>query len=103
MAAVVIEVGQKTQLAGVTFPKQILPENISDVDLLLAPAELVQVGVSVFFQHVERGNVVLPAVVVVIAENSDAEVGIVENETAKIAHERLNADAQRNEIVIVGQ
>jgi hypothetical protein len=70
MAAIVIEVSQETELAGVTFPNQILSENVRDIDLLLAPAELVEVRVSVFLQHVEGGDVVLPAVVVVIAENA---------------------------------
>ena len=54
-----------------------------------------------FSQHVEGGDVVLPAVVVVVAENARAEIGVVEDEPAKIAHEWLNADARRNEIVIV--
>ena len=56
-----------------------------------------------FSQHVERGEIVLPAVVVVVAEDPDAEVGVVKNETAEVAHERLHPDAQRNEIVIVRQ
>ena len=43
----------------------------------------------------------MPAVVVVVPENPDAEICVVENETAKIAHERLHADAHRNEIVII--
>ena len=56
-----------------------------------------------FSQHFEGSDVVLPAVVVVVAENADAEIGVVENEAAKIAHERLNAEARGNEIVIVRQ
>ena len=103
MAAIVVEVSQETELAGVTFPNQILSENVRDVNLLLAPAELVEVRVSVFLEHVEGGDVVLPAVVVVIAENTNAQVGVVENETAEIAHERLNAGAHGNEIVVVRQ
>ena len=99
----VVEICQKTELAGITFPNQILPENIGQVNLLLTPTELIQIGVRVLFEHVEGSDVVLPAVVVVIAEDADAEVGIVENEAAEIAHERLNAGAQRNEIVIVRQ
>ena len=93
MPAVVVEVGHETEFAGVTFPNQILPENVRDINLLVAPAELVQVGISVLLQHVEGGDVVLPAVVVVVAENARAQIGVVENETAEIAHERLNADA----------
>src|SRR3981081_4425350 len=100
VAAVVVEVADEDELAGVPFPDQILPENIGHVDLLMAAAELVQVGISVLLQHVERGDVPLPAVVVVIAENADAEIGVVENKTSEIAHEWLNADARRNEIVV---
>ena len=45
----------------------------------------------------------MPAVVVVVAENAHPEIRVVENETAKIAHERLNAGAHGNEIVVVRQ
>src|SRR5207302_9205546 len=103
MPAVVVEVANKRELTGVTFPNQILPENIGDIDLLLARIELVQVRISILLAHVERGQIVLPAVVVVVPENPDAEVGVVENETAKIAHERLYRDAHRDEVVIAGQ
>ena len=99
----IVEIGQETQLAGVAFPNQILPKNIRDQNLLVAPTELIQVRVGVLLEHVEGGEVVLPAVVVVVAEDADAEVGVVENEAAKIAHERLNANAQRNEIVVIRQ
>src|SRR6266498_399285 len=91
----------KTQLAGVTFPYQILPEDVGHVNLLLTPAELIQIRVSVLLEHIECGDVVLPAVVVVITKDADRKVGIVENEAAEIAHKRLDAGAQRNEIVIV--
>src|SRR2546423_241989 len=101
MSAGVIEIGQKAQLARITFPNQILSENVSYVNLLFAPTELIQVRVSVLFEHIEGSDVVLPAVVVVIAENTNAEVGIIENEAAKIAHERLDARPHRNEIISV--
>ena len=45
----------------------------------------------------------MPAVVVVVAENARAEIGVVKDEAAKIAHEWLNADTRGNEIVIVRQ
>src|SRR5213075_2344686 len=53
--------------------------------------------------HVERDEVVLPAVVVVVAEEPDAEVRIVENESAEIAHERLDPETRREEVVVVRQ
>ena len=64
---------------------------------------MVQVGVGVLLAHVETGEVVLQAVVVVVAEKADAEIGVVENEPAKIAHKRLNPETRRNEIVVVGE
>ncbi len=72
-------------------------------NLLIAPVELIEVRVGILLEHVERGDVVLPEIVVVVAENADAEIGVVENESAEIANEWLNAVAGRNEIVIVGQ
>src|SRR4051794_5800794 len=85
MPAVIIEVGQKTELAGVTLPEQVLAKNVGHVNLLVAPFKLVEVGVGILLQHVERGDVVLPAIVVVVAEDSNAKVGVVENKSAEIA------------------
>src|SRR5215469_11901795 len=99
----VVEIGQESELAGVAFPNQILPENIGDQNLLITPAELIEVGVCVLLKHVESGDVILPTIVVVIAEDADAQIGVVENEASKIAYERLNANAHRNEIVIIRQ
>ena len=90
---VMVDICQETELAGITFPNQILPKDVGHVNLLFTPTELIQVGVRVLLEHIEGGDVVLPAVVAVIAEDADAQVGIVENEAAKIAHERLNAGA----------
>src|SRR2546421_5715077 len=99
--AVVVEVADEGELAGVTFPNQILPENIRDIDLLLARIELVQVGISILLAHIERGEIVLPAVIIVVPKNSDAEIGVVENKSAEVTHKRLHPDAHRNEVVIV--
>ena len=101
MAARAIEVGVKAQLRRVTLREKILSENIRNQDLLIARVELVQVRVGVLLEHVESGEIVLPAVVVVVAENARAEIGVVEDEPAKIAHERLDAETRRNEIVVV--
>ena len=51
----------------------------------------------------KKAEVVLPAIVVVVAEDADAEVRVVEDEAAEIAHEWLNAEARRDEVVGVGQ
>src|SRR5207244_2962061 len=99
----VIEISQKRQFVRVSLPNYILPENVGCINLLRTPAELVEIGIGVLLQHVESGDVVLPAVVVVIAENTNTEIGVVENEAAEIADERLNAGANGNEIVVVRQ
>ena len=96
-----VEVRVETELRGVALGEKILAKNIRDQDGLIARIEFVQVRIGVLLEHVEGGEIVLPAVVVVVAENAHAEIGVVENETAKIAHERLNAEARRNEIVVV--
>src|SRR5207249_5634276 len=67
----VIEIGQESQLTGITFPNQILPENVGDQNLLITPAKLIEVRIGVLLEHVKGGDIVLPAVVVVIAENAD--------------------------------
>src|SRR5712691_11630387 len=92
MSAVVVEVADKRELAGVTFPNQVLPKNVGDIDLLLARIELVQVRVSIFLAHVEGREVVLPAVVIVVTKNPETKIGVIENKSAEIAHERLHPD-----------
>src|ERR1700737_3982563 len=102
MAAVVVEIADKRQLARKTFPNQILPEKVRDKNLLAASfIDRVQIRVGIFLAHIEGGDVVLPAVIVVVTEKANAEIGIVENETAEIAHKRLHADAQRDEVIVV--
>ena len=66
----------------------------------VAAVELVEIGIRVLLHHVERRDVVLPAVVVVVSKNPDTEIGVVENEAAEIAHERLDAEPRRHEVVI---
>src|ERR1700751_956160 len=79
VATVVVEVAEERKLTRITLPDQVLTENVCDVDLLRARLEFIQVRVGVLLAHVERGEVVLPAVVVVVAENADAEVRVVED------------------------
>ena len=100
VTASTVEIGQERELPSVALPDQVLPENIGQVDLLVTPIELIQVGVSILFQHVEGRDVILPAVVVVVAENPGAKVCVIKNEAAEIAYEWLNADPGGNEIVI---
>ena len=70
---------------------------------MVTPVEFIQVGVGVLLEHAKGGNVVLPPVVVVIAENANAEVCVIKNEAPEIAYEWLNTDAGGNEIVIARQ
>jgi hypothetical protein len=51
----------------------------------------------------ERRQVVLPAIVIVVSKNSLAEIGIVEDESAKVTHERLNTKARRDEVIVISQ
>ena len=101
MATRAIEIREKAELGRVALGEKILPKNIRDQHLLIARIKLVQVRVGIFLEHLEGGEIVLPAIVVVIAKDAGAEIGVVKDETAKIAHERLDAGTRRNEIVIV--
>src|SRR5205085_12171927 len=88
-------------LRRVALPNKILLKNVRDKDLLIARVEFIQIGIGVLLAHVEPDHVVLPEIVVVVAEDADAEIRVVENEAAEIAHEWLDAKARGNEIVIV--
>jgi len=103
MAIRAIKIGVKTEFRSVALGEKILPKNIRDQNLLIARIEPIQVRVSILLAHVEGDEVVLPAVVVVVAEDARAEVGVIENEAAKIAHERLNTEARGDEVIIVRQ
>src|SRR3546814_6326043 len=63
--------------------------------------DVVEPAVGVLFQPPESGEIILTAVVGAIAEQADAELAVVEQETAKIALERLDADADRMKVVSV--
>ena len=69
-----VEVRVKAELCRVAFPNKILLEDIRDKDLLIARVEFIQVGIGVLLAHVEPDHVVLPEIVVVVAEDADAEV-----------------------------
>lgn len=98
--AAAVEVRVEAQLRGVAFPDEVLPVGVEHDDALVARVEGVQVGEGVLFAEVEDGEIVLPLVVVRVAKNPEAQVGVVENEAAKIAVERLKAGAGGDEIVV---
>ena len=85
LAFAAVEVGQKVELTGVACPKKVLPIDVQDVDLLVAQIEFIEVRISVLLEHLERGHVPLPAVIVVIPKEPHAEIGVVENQAAEIA------------------
>ena len=57
--------------------------------------------IGVLLQPPERREIVLEAVVVAVAEQAHAELLVLEQEAAEIELERLDADADRVEIVAV--
>src|SRR3546814_8087579 len=75
----------------------------SDLDIIVARAlgDVVEAAVRVLLEPPEGREIILEAVVVAIAEQADAELAVVEQKTAEIALERLDADADRVEVVAV--
>jgi len=65
-----VEVHVETGLGGVAFPEEILAVEIGDEDLLVSGIESIEIGVGVLFPHVEKGEIVLEAIVVGVAENA---------------------------------
>ena len=65
-----VEVHVEAGLGGVAFPEKILAVEIGDEDLLVAGIESVEIGIGVLFPHVEKGEIVLEAIVVGVAENA---------------------------------
>ena len=80
--------------------EEILPVKVGDRDALFAKIERVQAGVRVLLETIEHSQVVLIAIRRVVAEGANAEVGVVEDEAAKVAVERLRSDADGDEIVV---
>ena len=98
-----LKVGVETQLCGVTLGEEILAKDIRDQDPLVTRIKAIEIGVSVLLEHLERGEVVLPAIINVVAEEARAEVGVVEDETAEIAYERLNPKSGRHKVIVAGE
>ena len=98
-----VKIGVEAELGCVTFPQKILPVRIRNQHNLIAGIEFVQSGVAVLLTHIERGQIVLPSVIGIVAEKAGAQVDVVEDEAAKIAAERLVPESAGDEIVIIGQ
>src|SRR5215475_1216592 len=88
----------KTELRRVALPLRVLPEKVGDEDRLVSEMWRVQLAICVFFQQLKPGNVELIAVVSLIAEKPDSQIGVAEDEAAEIADERLYARSARSQI-----
>ena len=98
-AAVVFVVGDE-KFGGVAREKEILQISVYNGDLLAAALECVQAAVGIFFEEIEVGGVVFDFVVVKIAEDADAGLFVLKEETAEVGVEFLSAGANGNEIVV---
>src|SRR3546814_583608 len=98
-----VDVPRRADLAGQSDEGEILAIEVGGQDEIVARGlgDVVEPAVGVLFQPPESGEIILKAVVVAIAEQADAELAVVEQETAKIALERLDADADRMKVVSV--
>ena len=63
-------------------------------------AERIQAAVRIFLEEIEVGEVVLPAIIRIVAEEAHAGLLVDEKKPAKIAVELLNSRAHGNEIEI---
>ena len=68
MPAGIVKVGVEAKLSGIAFGEKILTIEIKDDDPLITRVELVQIGVGVFLAHIEKDKIVLPPIVIVVAE-----------------------------------
>src|SRR5947209_5998521 len=97
-APVVVEV--ETELRRVALREKVLLVEVCDVDVLLAAVEAVESAVCVLFELREVCEVELVSVVSERAEEASAEVIVGEYEAAEVGDEGLDADAQRDGVVI---
>jgi hypothetical protein len=95
-----VEAGVEAGLGGVAGMEKVLPVDIGDRHHLAAAVEGVELRIGVLFAEVENGEVVLPAVASVVAEEAGAEVGVVEEQAAEVAVEGLRAELDGAEVVV---
>src|SRR5215216_1329343 len=97
-ASIVVVV--KASLDRVTLANEILPEDVCDVNILMARVEAIQSAVGVLLQHREVCGVELVAIVVERAKPARTEIIVGKNKPAEVGNKRLNTGAYRNEIVV---
>src|SRR6185436_7793831 len=99
----VVLVVVKARLNGIAGLDEILAIQISDKNLLVAHRETVQSAIGILLEHGEFRRVVLIAIRLQVAEQAQPGLLIVEDESAKIAVERLNSRARGYEIVLAAE
>ena len=104
ISSLAVAVVDQRRLRGHAEHREVLAVEVGDEDVVLAQvlAEVVQAAVGVLLDPPEPGQVVLEAVVVAVAEQAHAELVVLEQEAAEIGRERLDADADRVEVVALG-
>ena len=103
LVAFAVVVAQVGDLRGKARDRKVLAVQIGD-EHVVAPdrlADIVEAAIGVLFQALEKGEVVLPAIGVAVAEEAHAELVVLKQEAAEIGVERLDADPDRVEIVIL--
>lgn len=90
----------KAELCGVTRKDEVLSEVVEDDGILVAVIKGVQQAVCVFFGLVKPNHIELISVGQSCAKESDSAVGVCKDKTSKVAHERLRAGSDGEEVVI---
>ena len=105
LPALAVEVEQHGRLRGVARHRPILAEQVGDEGVVIAPTprDVVEARIGVLLQPPQPAQVVLPLVVVAIAEQPHPEGQVVEHEAAEVRDEGLDADAHRVKVVAVRQ
>src|SRR5512140_1076330 len=80
----------------VTFREEVLDVNVRNSDLLVAGIECIQSAVGVLLKQVKISGVVLNAIRVQVAENSQAGLFVGEDEAAEVAGELLDTGTDGN-------
>ena len=97
---IAVDVPGRGNLAGEADEREILPIKVRGQDPVPPQrrGDVVQPGIGFLLDPPERGQIELDAVVVAVAEQAHAELVVVEQETAEVRLERLDAHAQADEI-----
>src|SRR5207253_4150505 len=100
LAALAVDVPGDARLSGQADERKILAEDVGVQDPVVARRlqDVVEPRIGVLLKPPDRRQIILEAVVVAIAEQADAELLVLEEETAEIEVERLDTDADGIEV-----